>query len=676
MLSYGLRASTVALSRACEERSLNVIFAAHCHQPLGNLDAVNNDACDRAYLPFLEVLAAYPGIRINLHYSGSLFEWLEGSRPDVLEALAARAGQIEWMGGAFYDPILPSIPTEDALAHIGMLSEFLRDRFDQIPRGVWLAKRVWDPSLPSLLRKAGMEYTLLDDHAFLPAGYPPDGLTESFITDHLGNTLTIFPIAQDLRHAVPGADPNDVLALLRYRHDQDPHALAVIADDGEKFGLWEHSSARVYRPGNWLAEFFTLVEKADWLETTTFERYLDDHPAGRQVAIPPASYREMSEWSLPAETARAITRPGSEESDSTDWFRVEPFMRGGWWPNFLIDYPEAAVLYRKMLRVSAHVSASKGALQAQVELLKAQGNDPFRHGMFGGFYSPHLRAEANRHLITAQTTIDANHHRGRAWTYVRHLDWDADGREEIEVELPDQSWVVKPAAGGCLLYYDDKPSRWSISDVVARRYEPYHLELAETQIYDPHPRRWLIDHLLPTTTTVESFAGGDYEELLPLPGTAYMIEETTEGRGSAHIGMVALDGKVRKTIEAEDRKLQIAYQVAGLPAGRFGPELPVAVSEGAGEIRVDGGQWQNIDQPLALAGHRFRLRHNGIQTYLLIVLRQPGSMFSIPIHTVVRGAAGFASILQGVVLWPHWSTSGAGNYDMTIEVGEAAPEIA
>ncbi len=654
---------------------LDLIFAAHCHQPLGNFDEVVHEACDRAYLPFLRVLGAHPGIRVNLHYSGSLLEWLDDRRPDVLEALTAHRNQIEWMGGAFYEPILPSIPVDDAKAHLALLSEFLYERFDHTPRGAWIAERVWDPSLPSLLREAGMEYTLLDDYALLLAGYPPAIATETFVTDHLGKALTIFPIAQDLRHAVPNAEPGEVLEMLRDRNDQNPGTLAVIADDGEKFGMWAGSSARVYEPGNWLDEFFTLVEETDWLDTTTFEQHLDDHPARRRVAIPPAAYREMSEWSLPAETARTNVRPGSG-SEPTDWMGMEAFMRGGWWPNFLVEFSEAAVLYRKMLRLSTHVTASKTPPEPLAELLKAQGNDAYWHGAFGGLFSPHLRAETNRHLIAAQKMIDAQHHRGRAWTYVRHLDWDADGREEIEVELPDQSWVVDPAEGGCLLYFDDKPSRWSISDVVARQFEPCHLDLTETQVYDRHPRRWLIDHLLPSTTTVESFASVSYEELRPLPETEYVIEETREGRGSVRADMAALDGTVSKSIAAQDRELRVAYQLTGAPPGRFGPEVPVSVWEDAGEIRVDGGPWHSIGQPLALAGHRFRLRHTGLKVFLLIVLRQPGSVFSIPIRTTTREDTGHASIFQGVVLWPHWSTGGEGSYEMTIEVGEAAEETA
>ncbi|MGZ8753706.1 MAG: alpha-amylase/4-alpha-glucanotransferase domain-containing protein [Acidimicrobiia bacterium] len=643
---------------------MNLVFAAHRHQPLGNLPGVINDACDREYLPFLEALADHPGIRINLHYSGALLEWLDENRPDVLETLASRAGQIEWIGGAFYNPILPSLPAQDALAHLSLLSKFLQDHFDQTPRGVWLAEGSWDPGLPSLLHNVGMEYTLLDELAFELAGYSPHDLTDSFLTDHLGNTLTIFPIARDLRDAVRRADPDALMALLRDRHERDPQTLAVLSDDDERSSLSPQSPQQV-DGREWLGEFFARVEEADWLEMVTFESYLDDHPAGRRAAIPSASYRRISEWS-PIPGAAGIS-VGAHEGLHIDRPVAEASRWAEWWPNFLIDHPEAAVVYRKMLRVSAHVAAGKEASDAHTELLKAQGEDHYQRS---GLYSPHLRATVNRRLINAQVMIDASHHRGRAWTYIRHLDWDADGREEIEVELPDQAWVLDPAEGGSLLYYDDKPSRWSIGDVVTESHEPHLVELPETLFTGSPAHRWLIDHLLPSSSTVESFGVDGSRELLSLWTTNYEIEKEVEGRGSARIETSALEGAVRKTIEAEDRILQIGYRIAGLPEGRFGPELPVAIWEGAGEIRSDGGEWQKVDQPLALAGHRFRLRHNGLKTYLLVALRQPGSMFCVPIRTVARSEAGTGAILQGIVLWPHWSTNGEGHYELTIETGD------
>ena len=65
-------------------KKVQFIFGIHNHQPVGNFDNVFHDACDRSYLPFLQVLENFPDISMAFHFSGSLIEWLEGHRPDVL----------------------------------------------------------------------------------------------------------------------------------------------------------------------------------------------------------------------------------------------------------------------------------------------------------------------------------------------------------------------------------------------------------------------------------------------------------------------------------------------------------------------------------------------------------------------------------------------------------------
>jgi len=39
------------------------------------------------------------------------------------------------------------------------------------PKGLWLAERVWEPSLPEQLARCGVEYVLLDDTVLRRAGY-------------------------------------------------------------------------------------------------------------------------------------------------------------------------------------------------------------------------------------------------------------------------------------------------------------------------------------------------------------------------------------------------------------------------------------------------------------------------------------------------------------------------
>ena len=55
----------------------------HSHQPVGNFDHVFEAATKDCYQPFLELLSRYPQIRMSLHFSGVLIEWIRVHRlPD------------------------------------------------------------------------------------------------------------------------------------------------------------------------------------------------------------------------------------------------------------------------------------------------------------------------------------------------------------------------------------------------------------------------------------------------------------------------------------------------------------------------------------------------------------------------------------------------------------------
>src|SRR2546421_6097676 len=87
-------------------------FGVHNHQPIGNFDHVMVEATERAYRPFLERLQARPEVRLAVHCTGSLLEWLRERSPrtfDLLAALAERR-QVELLTGGFYEPILAVLP--------------------------------------------------------------------------------------------------------------------------------------------------------------------------------------------------------------------------------------------------------------------------------------------------------------------------------------------------------------------------------------------------------------------------------------------------------------------------------------------------------------------------------------------------------------------------------------
>ena len=83
--------------------AVRLCFVLHDHQPVGNFDGVFEQAYQDSYRPMLDLVARHPGIRLALHTSGPLAEWLEANHPEYLDRLAelAAAKQIEIVGGAF-----------------------------------------------------------------------------------------------------------------------------------------------------------------------------------------------------------------------------------------------------------------------------------------------------------------------------------------------------------------------------------------------------------------------------------------------------------------------------------------------------------------------------------------------------------------------------------------------
>src|SRR5215471_11312254 len=149
------------LSMSCRIR---LVLALHDHQPIGNFDGVFEAAFQDSYWPFLDVLEKYPEIPVALHTSGSLLEWLVDRHPEYIDRirLLADRGQIEIVGGPFYEPILATIPRRDRVGQIHAYTRYLEKLFGAQVRGMWVPERVWEQSFAGDVTQAGIEYTILD----------------------------------------------------------------------------------------------------------------------------------------------------------------------------------------------------------------------------------------------------------------------------------------------------------------------------------------------------------------------------------------------------------------------------------------------------------------------------------------------------------------------------------
>ena len=582
-----------------------LVLGFHCHQPVGNFDGVFAQNFETAYQPLIETFSEFPTIKFNLHISGPLWEWLETNRPFYFNKLAELIDrkQLELLGGAWAEPILPMIPRRDRIGQIRHFNEIITKRFGKAPRGMWLAERVWEQDLVESLARAGMEYTVLDDYHFHRAGIDPDKLGGYFLTEDQGHLLRLLPNSEPLRYLVPWQEPEKTIEhLLELADSGTPAPLAITADDGEKFGGWPGTYELIYEK-KWLARFLTmLVANQERIQTNTFSQIIDELPPLGRIYLPPASYREMTEWVLPPDRLE-IYKTGQKNLELADAEFAKPiqsfFAPGGYWRNFLVKYPEAAEMASHMRSVSQTIArienafhssrpttAQKMALKAATtDLYRSQCNCPYWHGAFGGLYMPHLRNAIYRHLILAENHIDQI--LAPSGDYIRCLesDFDADTKPEIRLDNRHLIAWIDPDQGGQIYELDDRRTSTNILATLNRRLEPYHHAVAQSAqqskeetespegpsnlhdritlkqegldqllIYDLHPRKALVDHLWPSNTTPSDWTAGTERELAPWPNSEYRLTSISKSEDSVTV-------ELSHQFECDERPLSIHKQI-------------------------------------------------------------------------------------------------------------------
>ncbi len=710
---------------------LALVLVFHNHQPVGNFDGVFEQAYLDSYRPFLDVFEPYSELSIALHTSGPLMEWLVERHPEYIERLArlVAAGRVEIVGGAFYEPILTMIPPRDRIGQITRYAAWLSTRFNTTVRGMWMPERVWEQPLASNLADAGVRYTLLDDFHFKNAGLDEHQLHGYYITEDDGRIVAVFPGSERLRYLIPFHEPQETIDYLTEVANRQPGAIAVFGDDGEKFGSWPGTRQHVYDNG-WLRRFFdTLVANRDWLRTATPSAVLDEAPPAGKIYIPEGSYREMTEWALPTPRLVEFDHLRHKWEAEGRWQEVMPFIRGGYWRNFKVKYPETNEMYSRMQLVSRRLDdAVKGGLggplvdQAHTELYRGQCNCGYWHGAFGGAYLPHLRNAIYHHLIAADNLLDEAQGRGLAdgdkrWVELGIADYNFDGRPEVRLATNRLVAFAAPGQGGHLYELDVRPICHNFLATLTRRPEAYHEKvrageqaggevasihdrvvfkqqgLDQRLQYDSYRRQSLIDHFYPLEATLAATEAGETPEWGDFV-TGLFEAKLRRNPGRMQVQLVR-DGHVGEhpvrvtkgiTLEAGEQTLEVTYLVEGLPRGET---FHFAV------------EWNFAGLPSGLADRYFRdprgaslgelgtrLDLHDVDSLSLVDewlcvgvdLRSDRAMhiWTYPIETVSQSEGGFELVHQSVVVLPHWyitaGADGRWSMTMTLAIDTAAAE--
>lgn len=453
-------------------------FGLHLHQPVGNFGHVFEQHVREVYRPFLEHVRKERFFPIALHVSGPLLEWFAQHEPAMIDDIAdlARDGRVELLLAGYYEPILASLPRADRLAQVTWMRTALRERFGVDATGLWLTERVWEPDLAADLHDAGVQYALVDDRHFLVTGFPRERLHAPFRTEHDGKSLALFPIDERLRYLIPFQSPEDTVGYLRWLRSQGK-PLAVLADDGEKFGGWPGTREWVYEKG-WIDRFFAamrgVIDSGEVI-LSRFDEALASVPSGGLAYLPTASYREMEGWSLPTAAALRFTALEHELGEARLRDIDGALVRGAHWRNFQVKYAESNRMHKKMLALSALCRERGDPPAPRRAIGRAQCNDAYWHGVFGGLYLPFLRAEIWRNLSVAEEALRAGEGIGAVV-----VDRDLDGHDEVWVHSSSFSALVSPARGGAVEELTRFALGENLADTLTRRREAYH-ELAHRE---------------------------------------------------------------------------------------------------------------------------------------------------------------------------------------------------
>lgn len=452
---------------------IRFIFGLHLHQPVGNFDHVFETHAADVYRPLVRQLERRKLGPVLLHISGPLIEWLEAHDFALLDDIGRLVadGAIEPLLGGMYEPILASIPRADRVEQIAWHRERIEHLFGANAYGLWLTERVWEPELPADLAAAGVEYVLVDDRHFLVSGYRREELHTPFKTESDGKTVGVLAIDERLRYLIPFRDPADTATALRSMRAAGA-PLAVYADDGEKFGGWPGTKSLVYDRG-WFDRFCDTIDTLrddGEVELIGGHEALATVPSRGPAYLPTASYQEMETWSLPADAARRLVALERDLGEARMSGPDRSFVRGAHWRNFLAKYGEANRLNKKMFALSALCRRRGNPPEARRAIARAQCNDAYWHGVFGGLYLPHLRSALWRQLAIAEGAL-----RTDEGLRADVVDIDCDGEKEVWVHSNAFSAIIAPARGGAMIEFTSFASERNYADTLTRRREAYHL---------------------------------------------------------------------------------------------------------------------------------------------------------------------------------------------------------
>lgn len=542
--------------------SINLILGSHNNQILDLPNADQETQYEFAIKPFLKLLYNQRDVRFTLYYSGLLIEWLDRHHSEFVDVLTemVKRKQVELLGGAFYEPLLPMIPKTDRIGQIERMTTYLRKCFGRRPRGAWIPEGIWDQRIAASLNTGGLDYVMLRASTFpTESGKPRFRMV---LTEDQGKILTVLPIAYRMSETMFDRSPEDMITFLANLRDTapergarpEPPPVVALMFDGSRLGYNQEQTDHCIQ---WYTRFLDLVRaNRTWIHVDTPGRLVHTVRATDRCYARESTLESLMAW-MPDQ----VSAGGPREKKSRG--RTYP----GSFRSVMEIYPESARLYSRMQHTHLMVNQIRGdkyrKITAREELWRGQSNYAYWHNRSGGIYRSSLRKATYGALIEAEKST---RERGIFIPAVSRIDVDLDGREEVLYQGNEINAYLH-RHGARLFELDYIPRNWNYLDTFQRRQEPFHDDATIAAGYDSWPRSGFVDHLLVPDHAQEDFARGKRRQLCDISGLEYEIRSLDKEHSAVtFLGHCATDTggstmEIKKTYRFIKNRIEVEYSV-------------------------------------------------------------------------------------------------------------------
>ena len=639
---------------------IKVIFGTYNSIPLGGPESFREEQYQQFIKPFLSTLYLFPEIPSLLYYSGILLQWLEKKHPeflDVLEEMVSRK-QVELLGGAFYDPILTILPRSDAMGQIELLTTYIRKKFGKRPRGAWIPELEWEPWLPSTLRTCGMDYTFLGEYHFNAAGIMNRHVP--YLTEDQGKTIYVFPLFEKIAESIQKTSPIEVVrTILSYRSSSEDRLITLLVPGD----FWTHKK---------IEEFFQEIRGNGNIEFAQPNRYVRSALVGCKTYFPCGSKEQRMVESLPPERAREYKALKARLGET----HREMLFGGGFFRQFLTQYPESNLLYAKMQYAHLLVNGVRRdkyrKIAAREELWKGQHGKAYWPGSIPGGHL--IRRQAYKSLITAERIT---REKGVFIPSLVVMDFDMDGKDEFLYQGHELNAYVH-TTGGSIFELDNLNKAWNYVDCSARRVGGKNVL-----------HKAFLDHFFPIKTKLDELMTFQHEECGDFLDQAYTVVKCDKERGELvleRLGIVThakelIPMRLVKKFIFKGNTINLYYTITNTSSIAirvcFGVEVNLSFAEKA-QVRVlwqEGKSRKEVPQePVQLSNlGEIYFEDTSHGTQIVLSTLEPASAWNWPDESNDATSMTQFNTYHGTCFLPYWQldlpAGGVWENRMTLKMG-------